>query len=121
VVLNVGGSTPFIEVYDSTGTQILADPDVGSGDLPVTRVFRISDLFNGPLPSGTTFNVATTNCEIGGPVSYTTPDSNSIGSQAFAVALAADDTPSTGLVTLTVEVPGSAGGIVATRSFSCTD
>jgi len=65
--------------------------------------------------------VVATNCEIGGPTSFTTPDSNSIGSQAFAVALAADDTPSTGLVTLTVTVPGSAGGIVATRSFICGD
>lgn len=121
VVLNVGGSTPYIEIYESSGTQILDDPSVAPADLPVTRVFRISDVFNGPLPSGTTFNVQATNCEIGGPTSYTTPDSNSIGSQAFAVALAADDTPSTGLVTLTVSVPDSAGGVVATSSFSCTD
>ena len=121
VVLNVGGSTPYIEVYESTGTQILDDANVAPGDLPVTRVFRISDIFNGPLPGGANFTVEATNCEIGGPTAYITPDSNSIGSQAFAVALAADDTSSTGLVTLTVSVPDSAGGVVATRSFSCTD
>ncbi|MEX2366576.1 MAG: hypothetical protein WD601_08220, partial [Pseudohongiellaceae bacterium] len=55
IKLNVGGSTPYITIYDEDGTTQMnsadADFDVDvSGGGSATRVFRISDLFNGPLP-----------------------------------------------------------------------
>lgn len=127
-VLNVGGSTPFIAIYDSTGTQLLSAADQAvnvAGGFSDSRVFRISDQFNGPLPSGTTFTVTSGACQIDSTTTFTTPDDARIGGHQFTVSLSDSDAVNAGesaAVSITVAVPASAGGVTTFPvSFNCTE
>jgi len=130
IKLNVGGSTPYITIYDEDGvTQMNSadadfDVDVSGGGVE-SRVFRISDLFNGPLPTGTTFTVTSESCKLSPPTTYITPDESRLSGHSFTVTVsdnAAAEAGEFGLVSMEVSVPASAGGITSFPvSFGCTD
>jgi len=122
LTLNAGGETPRMAIY-STANVLLANTAVtlGAGGSATRRVI-ISDRFNGRLPAGTTFSVATTGCDIDSLTSFEVADTNAFGNHVIDVTVSDNaDMDTSSLITITATVPDSAGGVVSDISFSCTD
>ena len=122
LVLNAGGSTPFIGIYDNTNTFVgPVAVDVTGGS--VARRIFISDVFNSRLPGGTTIAITNDNCQLSGLASMTIADSNGFGNHLASISLSEDTGASsaTGTVTITVTVPASAGAVSVVESFTCND
>ncbi|HSG60785.1 MAG TPA: hypothetical protein VLA24_05050 [Pseudomonadales bacterium] len=126
LTLNVGGSTPFIGIYDTSNVlQAGGDQHVdvsASGSTAIRRII-ISDIFNGRLPAGTTVSATADNCKLVGLTDYEFVDTSVFGNHAVDFTLTEDTSTdaSFGVVTITVTTPDRAGGVVATTSFNCQD
>jgi len=76
----------------------------------------ISDIHNGPMPSGTTVSFTSTNGTIVGDTQFTL--SNQFSASQVSVAIEADDEPSTGSLIVTVTTPF---GVTSKASIAITD
>jgi hypothetical protein len=100
-----------------------ADPFVSANyfqplTLPATVNAHVADLHNGLMPAGTSIVFTAGNGEIVGPSSCTVANSSAFSINSCAVALIEDESPSTGVLVVTVTTPA---GLQTTRSITVSD
>lgn len=96
-VLIMSGSVASIGLIPSMGINVAGGPQ--------TVTITVGDLHNQPMPKGTTIAIATDNGKLSGPTNHTVGNANSNGPLVYDITVAADTTPSSGMLTVTVKAP----------------
>lgn len=118
VILNASDTPKILDggTFGVPGSTI-ALPTAGLSGLLVSDVN--GSLPNGnSMPNGTTYKFATTNGTINSGADFTVPD-NHVNGQILSLNISPDTTPSTGVLTLTVQPPNGAPEVV--YSWTVTD
>lgn len=135
----MAGETAYMAVYSTARTEAFRDGEgfsVYAGDAAAagedidhsggeTILVAVSDRYNGYPPNGTSISVETDNCTLDSLESYTIGSTSSDGIFTFFIRLKQDESgeQDTGTVTVTAEVPESAGGSGQPNilQFTCND
>ncbi|MBM4195851.1 MAG: hypothetical protein FJ197_01950 [Gammaproteobacteria bacterium] len=111
VTITLSGSTAFISDNSGDGTY---DLTVGE----TLALITVGDENGNPMPAGTTIEAETTNGSLVGPTDYTVPCSFAASPTTYPFFFEADNTPSTGILFITVTTPG---GLISGHNATVVD
>lgn len=122
VTILMSGATPYIGLYNDTGTyRGTTSLDVSGG--PETIYAYVSDRYNGYLQSGTIISIENDNCKLNTDNEYTVPNTSAFGFSVIPISLSEDTAVNDtfGVVTITATTPEEPNEIVSQVTFSCID